>query len=463
MPEIGSDAWHEIKEPAVWLPGVDKGGYGRADPLEEAYQAVYPKGLKARYIKTAGANKLLFYDANRIVARKPLLLQVEDIDSDGQSEIFITTDNWPMLMRRNTEKEQWAVIDPDGEERSRHISRTNLQFVQLLDIDGSGKKRIVQASIDSRIDVYEHDGELLKHMDLYQMHKQFNETKGRPNTRHPAGLYPTPFAIGMWRPAADGRRKFAINRYCALSFIDEKGEFEGVLHAWGYTLSALLSSGVDFSGDGQEEQLSLSLGRILHLDGDDTPGVRDNDQNHFYPQVYRVQSITEPEWFHTLDGARVFVFETFPWGHEPDRNVLIARENYIGIYDGKARKIVFSWAPEVLIKAAAMSGSDSEHLQVIALTADNLLWRIDWRDQLDKVDKFSTAPIGHNINSIAVSANDPGLTLLAGEAGLYLLDSGQKLSMIDNGSYRDAKWLGDSIAATTTGGLVVRLDPHEKH
>jgi hypothetical protein len=462
IPALDSQQWKTVEQRPEWLPRVRTGNYGRATLEKKAYQALYPDDLRARYVRAPGEYELTFYDGDRLSSRSPVRLEVDDLDNDGKTEIFAVSDMWPLFINpgRSKRDESWAILRPDGSQVSQHTGAVNLQTVRLLDIDGSGRKRIVQAGIDAQLHIFEPDGSLMQHIDLYQMHQRFNETDGRPNTRHPAGLYTMPYSIGLWRPNSDGRQKIVISRYCAFSFIDDQSQFEGVLMDGGYVTPGLLEYGIDFDGDGTQEQVCLTSGTILHIDGDDTPTVRDPGGDMFYPQVYSYSLLAEPDAPESIEGARVILFEPLPWKDAPTpRYLMVIRENYLAVYDGKLKKWAFSWVPDVQFSTAAIVQAGPQTLRIIAITKDNLLWQIDWRDQLGKVEKFTTRPLGRQINSIAVSPNDPNRIILAGKSGLYLLDDQQNLSIIATGSYHDAKWLNHSVTATTTDGQVVRLDP----
>lgn len=461
-PALDSKLWKKLEQRPVWLPEVRIGNYGRANVEKKGHQAVYPENVSARYIRAPRGHSLIFYDASDPAPRCPVRLEVEDLDNNGQPEIFAVSDMWPLFVTpgRRERDESWAIIRPDGSEINRHTAAINLQAVRLLDIDGSGRKRIVQAGLDAQLHIFEPDGSLLQHIDLYQMHQRFDEIEGRSNTRHPAGLYTMPYSIGLWRPDANGRRKIVVSRYCNFSFIDQQSRFEGVLLDGGYVTPGMLKYGIDFNGDGKEEQVCLTHGTVIHLDGDDTPTIRDPGGDVFYPEVYDYSYLNEPDAHDSLDGARVKIFKPLPWGNASAiRYILVVRENYLGIYDGKLKKWAFTWVPDVQLSAAAIVRTDSQTLQILAISRDNLLWQINWRDKIDGIERFTVRPLNQSVNAIAVSPENPNLALVAGESGLYLLEGLDKLSLIALDGCYDVKWLGKSAIATTTDGRVIRLDP----
>ena len=291
MPDPGSDKWQKLEARPLWRPSVHDGGYGRADPVEQGYQVVYPKDLRARYIKAPGADRLIYYDKNIRRSSVPVRLEVDDIDNDKKPDIFAASDVWPIFTHRHQQQEQlWAVLRPDGSEISRHDAPVSVQAVCLLDIDSSGRKHIVQAGIGARIEIFQPGGKLIKQIDLHRMHQKFNQTEGRPNMVKPPGGYTMPYCLGMWRPGPDGRKKMIISRYGGLSFVDQESRFEGLLLAGGYVSPAMFKHGIDFNGDGLEEQLSLSYSGFAHIDGGETPTVRDPSGDIFYPQVYQAKT-----------------------------------------------------------------------------------------------------------------------------------------------------------------------------
>ena len=462
MPEVGSSTWEKVAAKPVWNIGVRTGNYGRADPVQSC-QSVYPN-TRARFVRARARAKskinLYFYEAEKKAARCNLKLEQNDFDGDGAKELFILPDIWPLFIRpRQGVDEAWAVLKPDGTELANRESDRTLQVVRSLDVDNSGTDEIVEVSDDAQIKVFDFNGRLLKHIDLYGMHQRFNETEGRANTRQPAGLYTMPFAVGLWRPDANGRQKIVISRYHAISFVDAQDRFEGVLMAGGTVTPGLLPYGIDFNGDGKQEQVCLASGTVIHLDGDDTPTVRDPGGNVFYPEVYNHNQLVEPD----SDRSRVILFESLPYGDTATaRYLLVVRETYIGIYDGLKREWAFTWVPETRLLAAAIAEQGPDKLRVMAVTDDKLMWDLTWKSKLNKISSFSTFILPLKVSSIDV--NDQREAVLCGQgSGLLLYDGKDKISAIAKGQFQDAAWLANgaetkkSVIAVTGDGEIIRF------
>ena len=315
--------------------------------------------------------------------------------------------------------------------------------------------RVVEVGVDGKIRFFTTDGALEKIVDLYAMHREFNRSYGRKNTRHPAGGFTMPYAAGLWRPAADGRRKMVIARYGNLSFLDEEQEFEGLLATGGYTNSRLLPSGVDFDGDGAEEQLALNCNKVFAVGGSGRPVVHDPHGDHFFPQVYSAQGCLEPDGEFKIDGARPYRFHRIAWGNGM-QYVLIVRESYLGIYDGANNRFAFSWTPNVKFSAAAAMEDSADTLRVLAQTRDDLLWEVTWRGGLDRVAGFRTLPLDDRIERIISYPAKSGAAILAGRDGLYLMPEWGTLHRIVRGDFQDVCVIDkvDMIAATRDGRVI---------
>jgi len=428
--------------------------------VAQAFQFVKPGGLRARFVRTPDADKLIYYDAKRSEARMPMKLAVADLDRDQSPEVVVAPRVWPPFFRRlQDEDPAFAVLRGDGREIFQYEPSVNVQTLRLFDVDGSGRLRIVMATIDAKIRIFEPNGELLRELDLFEMHREFNRTEGRPNTRHPAGNYTMPYALGLWRPGPDGWRKLIVARYHSFSFIDGAGQFEGVLMTGSYVQPGLLPQGIDFNGDGVEEQLCASRGVLYHLDGDATPTVRDPGGSCFYPQVYQVQRIAAPKGDQRINGGPVLAFEALPWGKKP-RFVLVVRDDYLGIYDGVAKRWAFTWAPITSLRAAAIVEAGSDTLRILTNTEDGLLWELTWHGKLEKLAGFQAQPFPDTINTISANPKLAALAVIAGDRGVYRWRSMDGIELAADGAYQDAKLIGNAraLAALDKDGRVVRLD-----
>ncbi len=463
-PPPESDLWKPLPAPQ-WRPGFEGGNYGRAVPTDRSHQVIrLDEPVAARYVRGENAHLWHYFDAASPESREPLRLEIDDVDGDGGPDVLVASDvsrDWPRPVLG--EDASLAILNADGTERFQYDVPVNLQSLRLLDQQGNGRKQVFVTTWDAQIRVFEPDGSLARHLNLFEMHETFQATRGRPNTRHPAGGYTTPYDIGLWRPDAGGARKIVVARYGRFSFLDAEGEFEGVLNSVGYAMRALLPEGVDFNGDGVEEQIALERFRLIHLDGSPEPRVEDPTGEAFYPQVYASQPIKQPDSPSGLAGAPVLVFETLPWGADGrPRYVLVIRETFLGIYDALERKWAFNWVPLTSLRGASVGRAGAESLEVHAVTDDGLLWSLTWRDDLSKLADFEARALPIPVSRMRPSGD--GGVLLSGLEGLYQLKGDGSLLRLSDERFHDAQALPvasggqPAVVATTRDGRVVRLD-----
>ncbi|MFW6061087.1 MAG: hypothetical protein ACODAQ_12980, partial [Phycisphaeraceae bacterium] len=201
MPALDSDGWQQIDLPAEWQPSARTGNYGQAEPDSQVYQSAKLDGLRARYVRADKANELVYYDRSALEGRRPMLVDVADMDGDGEGEALVKPDIWPKFIRkRELEDDMIALLDADGRERFQREARTIYEDVTILDYLGDGTKQIATAELDAQIEIIDADGDTRHAIDLWQMHESFDAAEGRPNTRQPAGGFTMPYSIGAWRP-----------------------------------------------------------------------------------------------------------------------------------------------------------------------------------------------------------------------------------------------------------------------
>ncbi len=464
-PAEKSSLWKPLGQDAVWVPGVATGNYGRADPVAQARQIAYPGGVRVRYLRSRAVETLCCFDGAIRAARTPLKLVAADLDDDGQTEILVLPDPWPaFLRRRETEDGLLVALKPDGRELFRFQLTNNVQSAQVLDLDG--QPRLVVVSDDAQIHILNGDGFIHNHVDLYAMHQEFNRLHGRPNTRHPAGGLTMPYSIGAWRPDAQGHRKLLVSRYCAYSFLDQKGQFEGVLHNVGihnvgYVIVRVLPHGIDFNGDGREEQLALGLEALHHLDGEATPVIPEPDGDRFYPQIYGEKTLSVPATGGTVDGAQPLLFEPVALGSDATpRFVLVARANYLALYDARRCCWAFEWKPAVDLASATVVDDTAGRLILLTATRDGRLWRLELcaSPEVTLVSVVSRY-LPETIRRLRQAGS--GSVFACGADGLYLLDADLTPRRIAGGGWQDALQLPGPerpIIAATDCGEIVRLD-----
>lgn len=464
LPKNGQ--WKCLEVKPQWKPTVETGGYGDSISVQQGYQVMYPGGVRVRYVRAKDAGELVYFEAARQQSRQPLRLEVDDLDADGVAEVIVGPDIWPLFLRDYQEQDDaLAVLRPDGTEVFQYEEPINIQTMTLLDDRGTGKKNIFVLTIDAQLKVFAPNGQLTRQMDLSRMHRKFNEAFGRPNSRHPAGGFVMPYAVGLWRRDDQGVAKLVVSRYCSFSFLDQQDQFEGVLWASGYVPPSLLPEGIDFDQDGVDEQLCLANGVVYRLQGTNEPVVLDPEDpegSRYYPQVYAWEQLFEPAVSKALDGARIHVFEAIPFDGGI-RYVLVVRDGYLGIYDGREHRWAFEWVPLVQCSSAAVVKADDNHLSVVVVTADGLLWQLHWQDCLDKLAGFESQRLPDHIARVR-AAEPVGKALLAGETGLYILRVNNQLDRIAAGPFHDARNLpakdghAASIVAVAADGHIIRLD-----
>lgn len=460
-------SWRKLEAKPEWRPSVYTANYGRGDPLPEGFQVMKLKGVKARFLRGEGVTTALaFHRADVLESREPLQVECVDFENNGKPEILLKSDIWPAYRFIREEDDALAVLTEDGRERFQYDVPTNLQTARVLDWEGTGRKHLLLATVDAMIRVFEPTGRIVKEINLYQLHQEFNREYGRPNERHPAGGYTIPASFGLWRRTPGEPSRMVIGRYCSLSFLGGRGELEGVLNTSGYWNPLMLPYGADFNGDGVEETLCLGAGALFHIDGDNQPIVRDPGGALYFPQVYRQTGLPLPdgEMRGGFGGARNLVFEILPWGGAT-RYVLVVSGNFAAIYDGKTRKWAFTWAPPVPILAAAATVSTRNELQLLLATGDGLLRQLEWKDRLENVIAFRSAPFDDRLSSItARPAECAGHALLCGAKGLYLLRNLKPIERLREGSFHTAAILAakeadvTALVAVTATGETLRLD-----
>jgi len=462
MPALDSDSWQRVTSPPMWRPGTRTSNYGGAHPVAREAQAFCFEERKARFVRGKDANGWFYFARDEKAARRPLGLDVQDVDRDGPPEILVK----PRIVRKfirpaREEDDALALVGADGVERFQYEPARSIEDAVLLDYLGDGTRKVATVGRAGMLRVFDSDGTVLQQTDLYQAHQDFDREHGRPNTRHPAGGLVMPYAVGAWRGEAAKPARLVIARYGAFSFMDDDGRFEGVLKVPEYVNPALLPNGVDFDHDGLQEQLALGRGRVTQLHGEGTPYVSDPRGPLFYPQVYRYRTLAEPAYSDVLEGGQVFVFELLPRGGGT-RYVAVVRTAYAGIYDGTKNQWTFTWVPSVRIAAAAVTEAAENSLAIAVVTKDRLLWRLTWNGDLTDPPNGGATPLGCDVQRLAASPSGNGDLLIAGRDGVYVLPDSGPLQRIADGAYTDAQFLNHhAIVVATEDGRILRLNQRQ--
>ncbi len=450
-PPADSPLWKVFSDKPQMLPGVATGNYGRGEPTAADHEALYPKQVRARFLRSTRIAGLTICGAENPGRQAPLTVRAADLDGDGKEEIVVNTLAWPKFLRPTYfVKDTVAVLSGDGRQQFRQDYNERLQSADLLQFEDNKPPSLTVTTQDGIIRVLRPDGQIARQFDLYQLHQLFHKTFGRENTRHPAGGFTQPFAIGPWRPAGSAPG-LAVARYHCFSFIGADGKLEGVLMNGSYVQPAMLSRGIDFDADGHEEQLCLGRGVLFRLHGPLDQRVEDPNSSTFFPQVYHAERLPEPAWEDRIDGAKPLVFQSVKVGGSSEgrpRFVMSVRDNYCAMYDGTSNRWAFSWVPLVSIRAAAVVRDEPDRVAIAAITEDGFLWRLEFGSDPSKLAKFSVHPLSVELNDVAAVNGGPGQLVLAGRQGLYLCNEEGSLSQIAQGSFLEAR------PATPAGGII---------
>lgn len=455
-PPVDGAGWTKITQPAEWVLGVRTGNYGETAPIEQDAQVINLDGVKARYVRAQNVGNLVFMDRNSRGSYLPMTLQL-----DGDT-LYVLPRIWPKFVGWiQYWEDKLAALDLSGKERFSFTSTQKMLDVQLLNLPGASKKQPVVATVDGRIDVVGHDGSLEKEIPFLKLHEQYNTDFGRPNTRHPAGGFAMPFAIGMWKPDPKAEPGMVVARYHSFSFLDSGFKLDGILAEGMYVQPALLPQGIDFDGDGAEEQVTLTRGIIAQVHGPRDQRITEPTGFMFFPQVYHIKRLEEPAWDERIDGPSVILFEALQTASSAPgrpRYVAVVRDGYAGIYDGLENKWAFTWVPAAPITAATLAQDSANRVRLLIATSDSILWIFDFAGAFDKPSP-SARSFAEQIVGLRGDSATPGSAFIMGQSALYHIDPNQALERIKDGRFIDALRLpGDhGIAVTGLDGSVTAL------
>ncbi len=474
IPASDSPKWQEVGRDRIWRPSISTGNYGRVEPLEQGYQAILLPNVPARYIRTenpATPALLTYYTSENMRSRVPLKVEAISVAPGAPEKIFVKSDIWPEYRWMREEDAVVGLVSADGKLDFMLDVPTNLQAAHFFDIDGRGNRALALLTAEARLRLYDPTGKLLNDWNLYAMHQEFNRQFGHPSARHPAGLLPQPASVGIWRRDKDGKPSWVIGRYCMFSFLDSDGKFRGVLRGGSYWNAGLLEEGIDFQKSGHDEILAVGEGEVMQLDGAPDSYVSEPGGDLYYPQVFHQSTTMLPDIDERrgMAGAPILAFQSFDWGKEAKRYILLVRENCLLIYDGKEKKIVFSWVPLVPFTCAAIAQTGGDKLTVQCASRDRQLWTMEWDRDLSKLSAFHAVSFPDlPVHITTRPADFPGVSVLSGKEGLYLMDkSGAR--RIAQGDFHSACLLRDSskpnafkVVASTADGEVIQFNPPTK-
>lgn len=449
--------WIEPKLKRVSRPGIRSGNYGEAHPVEHADEAAFAENLRTRFVRAEGAAGFSYFIDDRWQSRHPVSLRkLQDGTSDGL--ILASNVHFPQFVRAIRDDDiALALLQPDGSVLTELEFEGPVQSILVADQQGTGDADIFVLKADARLQRYDLWGEYLGTVDMQAQHEAFNAEHGRPNTRHPAGGHRMPFTVGLWQGGNGKASKLYVSRYGSMSFHDEHFELEGVLNLSGYAYSGALESGYDFSGDGLEEAMIVERFRLMHFGGSPTPRVRDPGSARFWPEVYEPLAIVRLEGSSSplLGGPEVYEFRRLESFGNGGNYVILARGDFVGLYDGAARRFVFSWAPETPLTSASVLHESSERLTVGVTTIDGILWQLEFGPGQVSQPHFSAQPLNLWVNAMQPITDDGSQVLLCADQGLFVLQPEAPLQRIRAGKWMDGLVLTDGkiVAADAFGGV----------
>ncbi|MCC6683042.1 MAG: hypothetical protein IT445_19260 [Phycisphaeraceae bacterium] len=459
VPSQDSPLWHELDGQRQWKPGARTGNYGESAPVEQHHEFVEAGGIPVRYLRADSTSGLAYYDRNTFADNRLFDITSVDFDGDGIAELFVSPVIYPKFVRRGQwTNDTFAVLNQDGTLRWQHSARTNYQAVRALDYLGLGHPQVVTVSIDGRIEVFDANGALLREIDLYDAHQQYNQQYGHTNTRQPAGGFVMPYSIGLWRLTPQQPAGLIVSRYGWFSFIDHDGRFDGLLTAGSYVMPRLLAEPLDFNGDGTLEQLCLSSGRIWKVSGPRDERIPQPGGYYYYPQVYHTQGVEEPVSMPmSVEGPRVFTMQSLALAGG-NRYVLVARSNYLGIYDARTNQWCFTWIPLVEITASTVVRDTDDSCIALAVTRDRMLWQLEWNSDPSRLSAHRADSFPDDLRGMA-PMKEPGNALLCGTKGLHVRMQDGTLIQIADGPFANVIDNQTNVVAVRDDGSVIQLTP----
>ncbi|NMA44103.1 MAG: hypothetical protein GX946_12100 [Oligosphaeraceae bacterium] len=444
--EVSEDrvAWRKVPLEGRWYSGPLCRNYGETHPQEKWFQqADLLEPVQTRYVRFAKEECIQFYRNDQLAPWRPVKILNTQPNLLLANEVIKA---WPR--RYQSEDNRIAILKHDGEEKFLYESKKALHEVKFLNYPAKDSLGLVTA--EGQLEFYDQQGKPLLHIDVYQSLKDFHAQHGRPGIRHPAGGFAATYSLGAWRNPV----QLVAPRYGQVNFFAENGSLIGMLHAAIYSQPYTLDQGVDFNGDGIEEQISLSCQYLVHLDGSDTPSVRAPGSNTFWPEVYSFNRIGFPvSWNDTFGtwGAKVFCFKQLDMG--ADKYILAYTRTFMLVYDGRNKKYVYTWKALAPVAGADVAALGADHWRAAVCGDDNTITVTDWqKDAAQPVTVLRTS-WQDECNAIHVTAQ--GEVFIAGKQGLYEV-SGQQVIRRLPGNFTDVKSLERDLITADSKGEVCR-------
>ena len=138
--------------------------------------------------------------------------------------------------------------------------------------------------------------------------------------------------------------------------------------------------------------------------------------------------------------------------------MLVARSNYLALYDTHAAAWAFSWTPLVDLCAAAVVRDSENVLQVLAFTRDRLLWQLTWEGDAATLSAYQANHLDDDLRAVVMCDGGEGASILCGAMGLYRRNGEGRISRIAEGDFSDALEMDGGIVGVMADGRVLRYE-----
>lgn len=338
----------------------------------------------------------------------------------------------------------------DGKVRWMESFSEPASFFRALQ-NSNGLTRLYAGLLSGQVEEYDTEGRRDRSLTI-PFEESAESVAGDSFTFKDAFGHAAPSAIGRLPASADTRSPagFAMARYWWASFFNEDGRVLGHNIIYGYWTNDILPYGLPQDRSGLPLTAMMTSETLLLVYPTDQPQAIKRDGMEEKDYLHRIDIVRLPVEGPLLSGSPTLFFEsdTLP-GHSP--SILVARENFVGIYDIATHKWVFSWQPPIPLTAAAVVAASR---RMIVATRDGIVREIDfsedWHSQGHRETQLSSV-----VRSIRAD-QDGKSWWLATSGGLWSLLNGS-VAAIASGSFTDILEVpGDlvTVVATTEDGRV---------